>query len=210
MFVLRRAMTRRNMMNIHKLRVNPVGLANGAVRRVVTALIVLSATHAALAANCVEQPNLQIAQGGHWYYYKINSISHRKCWFLHQQQPSTESSAAEPRPAVEGDSSLSSFLSSLFDARQAGVSSAVTASAPSAEPVAAKRSTSPPDERRWLLRAKPARLSQVHQPELERGHQQDQIDSAQREALFERFLRWAAREGQAPFRQDAAGPSEAP
>jgi hypothetical protein len=208
MFVLRHAMTRRNMMNIHKLRVNRVGLAHGAVRRVVTALIVVSATHAALAANCVEQPNLQTAQGGHWYYYKINSITHRKCWFLHQQQPSTESSAAEPKPTVEGDSSLSSFLSSLFD-RQAGVSSAVTASAPSAEPVA-KRSTSPSYERRWLLRAKPARLSQVHQPELERGRQQDQIDSAQREALFERFLRWAAREGQAPFRQDAAGSSESP
>jgi hypothetical protein len=196
------------MMNIYKLRVSQACLADGSVQMVLAALIVLSATPAAVAANCVEQPKLQADQVGHWYYYRPSSLNHRKCWYLHQQQqPSTESSTAESKPAVEGDTSLSSFLSSLFDARQAGVSSAVTASAPSAEPVAVKKSTS---ERRWLLRAKQVRLSQVHQPELERGHQQYQFDSAQREALFESFLRWAAREGQAAFRGDAAGPSEAP
>ena len=197
-------------MDLYKLRVNPACLATGFVKMVLAALIVLSAAQAAFADNCVEQPNLQTAQGGHWYYYRLNSLSHRKCWYLHQHRPSTESSTADSKSTVEGDTSLSSFLSSLFDARQAGVSSAATATAPSAEAVAARKSISSSHESRWLWRAKQARLSQVHQPELERGHQQYQFDSAQREALFERFLRWAAREGQAPFRQDAAGPSEAP
>ena len=33
------------------------------------------------AGTCIEGPNLNAGQGGHWYY-RVDRINHRKCWYV--------------------------------------------------------------------------------------------------------------------------------
>ena len=33
------------------------------------------------AGACIEGPNLNAGQGGHWYY-RVDRINHRKCWYV--------------------------------------------------------------------------------------------------------------------------------
>jgi hypothetical protein len=125
-------------------------------------------------------------------------MNHRKCWYLQQQPQSTESSTAGSNTAVQGSPSFGSFLLSLLPGRPSAVSNVPqqnaatvgTPSVPGTEPVAAKKSA-PSSERRWVLRAKRSeRPAQADQIKL-RGEQK-YLDSAQRDALFQEFLRWAA------------------
>lgn len=169
-------------------------------------LIVLGATPTALAAGCVGQPNSQTVQDGHWYY-RQDPLNHRKCWFLQRQPPSTGSSTLESESTAAGAANLTSFLSSLFAIRKSAVSSgqqkeaaiAPTTPEPSADPVAPKKRSIPLHEHRGALNAKQAaRLIEIIQVQLEHQDQQLQLDPAQREALFEEFLRWTVRQEQAP------------
>jgi hypothetical protein len=190
MFVLRHALTRRTAMTIHTPRVRPVRPANAGVQSLLAVLIVLGATHGALAADCLEQPDLQKAQDGHWYH-RFDSINHRKCWYRKPQPPSAESSTVASNTTVEGTISFTSFLSSLLSGRPNAVSTlpqqqnaaaVATPSAPNADPGASKRNSLSYERRRLALRTK--------QPEGRGDHQYP--DPAQREELFEEFLRWAA------------------
>lgn len=182
-----------------------VRFVNATVEGVLAALIVFGSTHAvALAGNCGGQPNFHSVNDGHWYY-RLDALNHRKCWYLQQQPPSTGSSTAESNPSAGSATSLVSFLSSLFSARQSPVSDVpqsagvATVSAPNAEPSAPNKSTAPSYERRRVFRAKrPARLTQVYQLRWEHDDRQYQLDPAQREALFEEFLRWTTQQDQAP------------
>src|SRR5436189_6167574 len=58
-----------------------------------TALIILQTVVVLAADRCVTEPNLRAAQGGHWYY-RVDRVKNRKCWFLWQQD-------------VEGSSAIS-------------------------------------------------------------------------------------------------------
>jgi hypothetical protein len=65
----------------------------------VTALAALQAVVALAADDCVTKPNLGAPQGGHWYYH-VDTVKNRKCWFLRQEDvkgppaPSSGSSVA--------------------------------------------------------------------------------------------------------------------
>jgi hypothetical protein len=182
MFVPRHALTRSNMMSI--LARSPARLADAAIQRTLAALIILGAAPtASSAADCVERPNLQAAQDGHWYY-RVDLRNHRKCWYLQQQAPSGESSTAEPRSAEEGAKSVGSFFSTLL-ARQSAPQQDTAAAAPSAEPTVRRK-------HHWALHAKRAT-----EPQPDHADQQPRLDSTQREALFQKFLRWA-RQDQPP------------
>jgi hypothetical protein len=226
MLVPRHALTRSNLMNIRAPSVGPAHLANSIIqaslsgptwpherepkgRRIIlglrvrfagllAAFMVLGATPSAtLAAECVGQPRSQADQDGHWYY-RFDSLNHRKCWFLQQQPPSTGSSPAESDSTVA--MKLSSFFSSLLATRQSVVSTkpqqeaVIGATTPEsgADPIVPKRRTSSLHEKRWTLNAKRgARL-------MEHADEQPQLDQWQREALFDEFLRWTMRQEQAP------------
>jgi hypothetical protein len=191
------------MMHIHIPGVAPVRLAKAAAESLLAVVIVLGAIEAPLAADCLEQPKAQTVQAGRWYYWR-DAINHRKCWYLQQQSPSTDTPTAQYKTAVEGTTSLSSFLSSLFSARLSVVSSAppqqdaaTIAPAPSAGPGVPEKSSPSYERRRLVWRAKRTEgLAQVDQKKPGRGDQQ-YLDPAQREALFQEFLRWRAWQEQA-------------
>jgi hypothetical protein len=173
------------------------------------ALILLgTSAPAALATDCVGQPGLQAAQDGHWRYW-IDRPSHRKCWYLQRQSPSAGSSTSEPKPADAGATSFPSVFSSLVTAWQSAVSirpqpDAPTADAPtpSADQIAPKRSASASRGRHGAWHEKrAARLVQLRQPQWEHADQHQQLDPAQRDALFEEFLHWSVRQEHAPSLQ---------
>jgi hypothetical protein len=200
MFVLRHAPIGRSMMHIHTPNAPAVRSAKAAAQSLFVVLIVLAATRAPLAADCLEQPNLQTAQDGRWYYWR-DTLNHRKCFYLQQQTRSMETSTAQSKTVADGSVGLSSFLSSLFHSRLSFGSAAppqqdaaivATAPAPGAEPGSAKSSPSPSHEgRRFALRSKRAEApTQADQKKSVR--EQQYLDPARREALFQEFLRWAA------------------
>lgn len=179
--------------------------AKAAVQSLVAVVIVLGATHAPLAADCLEQPNSQTAQDGRWRYWR-DTVSHRKCWFLQQQTRSTETSTAQSTTAADGTVGLASFLVSLSGRlsavskalEQQDAATAATAPAPGAEPYGPKSSPAPSNERRRLaLRAKRAEGPTPADQKKSGRSEPQYLDPAQREALFQQFLRWAAWQDQA-------------
>ena len=59
------------------------------------AAVVLGANWAASAAGgCIEKPNQQIDQAGHWYYH-VDRERHRRCWFFETSEVTT-SPASSP------------------------------------------------------------------------------------------------------------------
>jgi hypothetical protein len=60
------------------------------------AAMLLGATWAALAAEgCIDKPDREVKQAGHWYYY-YDRVHHRRCWFFE-----TSEATVSPRPATE-------------------------------------------------------------------------------------------------------------
>jgi hypothetical protein len=59
------------------------------------ALIALWSSAAHGEKNCVTEPDLQAAQGGHWYY-RIDRASGRRCWFIGPPQATKVRRASQP------------------------------------------------------------------------------------------------------------------
>jgi hypothetical protein len=159
---------------------------------------------ALLAGDCVGQANLQAVQDGRWYY-RLDRLNHRKCWYLVTQRPSSESPAGESASALASPGNLIAFFSSVSAAWQDATSArpqqdpAIVAAAPaqSADPIAPKKRTFPRHyASRFVSNAKRAgRLIEPSTPSrLEHQDQQHQLDSARREALFEEYLHWASQQ----------------
>ena len=166
----------------------------------IAAILALSAAapQAALAADCVARPSLQAGEAGHWRY-RLDRLSHRKCWYVQAEPSTVEPSAAGSKPAGTEATSLASFFSSLVPAwqsiasirRQPDADAVATSPAPSIDTAAPRKSASV-SHRRTLEASRAARLAQSHQYHAERTDQQHQLDPAQREELFEEFLHWSA------------------
>ena len=166
------------------------------------AVIMLGTSPTALLAGaCVEQKNPRAVHDGHWYY-RLDPLNHRKCWYFVTQRPSSESPAGESAstPATSGD--LISLFSSLSAAWRDATSArppqdpAIVNAAPvqSGVAIAPKKSPSPPHyASRFAPNAeRAARLIELSTPSrLEHQDQQHQLDSARRDALFEEYLHWA-------------------
>jgi hypothetical protein len=160
------------------------------------ALIMLGATPTVAAAACVEQPNLQEASDGHWYY-RIDRLNHHRCWYLKQESPSAAPSPAESGINVANvTTSISSFFSAwkspVARGAQQDVASVAAAAEVSAESGAPKRGISAPAHSRHAdLKEREAERLRSNEPKPEHAEAKHELDPAQREALFEEFLRWS-------------------
>jgi hypothetical protein len=175
------------------------------------AAIMLGANCAALAADdCLAGPNRPPAQGGHWYY-RIDHVSNRKCWYLVEpgvQTPTAE--APDPQPASESrpQPTFGSFFSSLTGGFTSAGAQPDTANndartLPTARPgdprndeVAPGRQprvTRHPDAQAALI-PKQHRAAQARPPaEPADERSAPQLNQAARDALFQEFLRWKDR-----------------
>ncbi len=161
------------------------------------ALIMLGAgSKEVAAADCLEQPNVREADG-HWYY-RIDGLSHQKCWYVKRESQSAGSSLPEPAFTLASvPSSIASILmgrkSSASTGAQQDVATTAATSEPSTDTTAPKKSNSPTHRRRWALNERTGSGLRFQKQQLEHVDQQHDLDPVQREKLFEDFLRWSTR-----------------
>jgi hypothetical protein len=151
--------------------------------------IMLGAGHAALAADdCLAGPSRPPAQGGHWYY-RLDHVNNRTCWYRVEPEVRTPTAAApQPQPSLEAAPlpSLSSFFSSL----SAGFAGATTGTQPDTTGDPRIVQTGRPD-----AAAKPQRPTHT-KPLAEHADEGSAapLGQAERDALFQEFLRWRERQ----------------
>jgi hypothetical protein len=158
------------------------------------------------ASDCVAEPNRAPAQGGHWYYH-IDRATGRKCWHLTETDPPAgpqtapapvpvQAVPAQPAPGAAAQPPFSSFFSSLtsgFTTASVGATQPDTAirdprgtvtglpEAPKVDQVAPRR--------RQRADAKPAPSPKpANQPRAA------SLSPAERDALFQEYLRWKERQ----------------
>lgn len=162
-------------------------LVSAAFFAILSMLITLGMTGRVSAdSECVEYPDRESAQGGHWYYH-YDREKNRKCWHLEAIAPRTRDVAlpqADQKDTVTTPT-ISSVLSSLFRGW-------LVAPAGSTPPVAAA------GEPR-IIQSDPTKLLTIEdiaqpQPDIpeERAEprQVTRLTRAQRRALFEEYLKW--------------------
>jgi hypothetical protein len=180
-----------------------VGLIAGAVT--------LAADYPALATDdCLASPNQQLAPGGHWYYH-TDRATNRKCWYLGAsgaQTPAAET--PQPQPTVEAtpQPTFGSFFSLMglpppatapqSDTPNSAGRNGEAARSDDSRNVAAPapRPARRPDSQAALT-PKPRRPPPARPP-VGRADEQpaSPSDQAERDALFQEFLRWKDRKSQ--------------
>src|ERR1700683_1865405 len=65
----------------------------------------LLTNNAVAADNCAGAPGAAAPKGQHWYY-RVDSVNHRKCWYLHAIVPLAARAASESRAAASESASL--------------------------------------------------------------------------------------------------------
>jgi hypothetical protein len=95
------------------------------------------AVRAAGADNCLEKPNLQATEGGHWYY-RVDRPTHRKCWYQAGSGTRVASAAArqvpqqaKPSPSASQPPRIIAWLSEIAASVTGANSSAANSSAAS-------------------------------------------------------------------------------
>ena len=186
-------------------RVHPLMIAVFAGSLVVAA--VLSQSGAALAAGqCIEKPNRQIDQAGHWYYH-VDRVHHRKCWYLEASEAMVRpASSPDPTPAPIADIKPSWFSRLATGLEQTFSSEAHQNSISDDLSTVAKTPSSKPRKTVKVARKERSRMAPL--PETNGAANaawQDQLlsqapEKAEKEtpvltpadhgALFENFLQW--------------------
>jgi hypothetical protein len=193
------------------------------------ASIVDGTVRAAGADTCLEKPNLQATEGGHWYY-RVDRPTHRKCWYQAGSGTRVVSAAprqvpqqAKPSPSSSQPPKIIAWLSEIAASVTGANSSAANSSAANssasvtgavsvkADEDAVARDTSidqaSPRGRRWK-HSKPKelplpRLAQEEPLELlywpEAEVTTPPSDPEYREALYQEFLRWQERRSIKPW-----------
>jgi hypothetical protein len=170
---------------------------------VLAAATMLGTSHATLAADdCLTGPTRAPAPGGHWYYH-LDRASDRKCWYLVEPpSPAPLAQAPQlqfaPEPAAQpAQPGLGSFFSALGFPTTPQPNT--TGDARIAQPAPAddlKNGEAPPARQsRVTLASKPRRLVHLRPPA---EHIEDRpaapLNQAERDALFEEFLKWRERQ----------------
>jgi hypothetical protein len=176
------------------------------------AAILLGANRGARAGDdCLAGPNRAPAPGGHWYYH-LDRASNRKCWYVMEPQTrSPTAQAAEPQPAPDPvpqppQATFGAFLSSLgFPGTQPNTAGDVRVAQP-APADDLKSDLAAPARRPRMMRypdAEAARAAKPHRqaharPPAEHADEGSAppLSQAERDALFQEFLRW--RESRTP------------
>jgi len=174
---------------------------------------------ASAAGECIGKPDREVNQAGHWYYY-VDRVNHRRCWFFEKSQTATSPSPpADRAPAPNADSQQSWFSRftagwakpSYSEPQQTSISAFTSEpqqnSIPDTSGIATK-ATSPKHPRtskivrqeRSQTEPPPAtsgvasterRDQLVPQRTAEKDEKQPpQLTDADRQALFDDFLKW--------------------
>jgi hypothetical protein len=182
------------------------------VLAVFVGLIMLGGNRPVLAADdCLAGPSRPPAPGGHWYYHR-DRASDRKCWYLVEpaaRAPTAEATqpAPEPPPQPVSQPGFGSFFSSL----SAGFPGPANGTQPVAStPDARSPQAAPADDPRNAEAAPPHDLHPAHRPaalaalapkprQPTHARPPDEQaagtpDQAERDALFQEFLRWRERQ----------------
>jgi hypothetical protein len=177
-------------------------------------VIMLESDFATLAADdCLAGPNRPPhRQGGHWYY-RVDHAANRKCWYL--VEPAARGPAAdapEPQPASEAAPQLT--FGSIFSAFAAGFPRATAGAQPDPTTGDARiTQTARPDDPRndaiapgrspriarrpdavAALVPKPRRPAHARPPAEHADEQAVPPAQAERDALFQEFLKWRQRQ----------------
>jgi hypothetical protein len=178
---------------------------------VLAAAIMLGANCAALAADdCLAAPNRSPAPGGHWYYHP-DRASDRKCWYLVEPagpapvaQPSVAQAPPEPNPPP-AQPLFGSFFSSLsagFTPTPNTTGDARVAQPASADDLKTGAAPEPGRPPHMALAAKQHRSVRLQEkgspvrPPAEHAEARPaaSLDQAERDALFEEYLKWRERQ----------------
>jgi hypothetical protein len=163
--------------------------------------IALSTNWALASAGCVSQPNNQLAQGGHWYY-RVDRVNDRKCWYLASTTGMIEAPELGPSPRAMTFSSFLSLLSGdLLGAKAIGVQdddpSSGTRSLPT-HPNDLKHGDA--SRMKWSRVARHSDFAKVISTS-KQSHVGPRVvgmdrplDQAERDRLFAEFLHWSARQ----------------
>ena len=176
------------------------------------AAVVLGANWAASAAGgCIEKPNQQIDQAGHWYYH-VDHERHRRCWFFETSEVTTSpasspdqvlSANADSQPAwfsqlAAGLAQTFSFErqqnSAIDDSNTASntITKASSPKHPKTNKMAAKKRSRIVrlTETTGVARAESGDQS-LPQSASERNEiHSPQLTAADRDALYQEFLKW--------------------
>jgi hypothetical protein len=170
--------------------------------------VVLGANWAASAAGgCIEKPNQQIDQAGHWYYY-TDREHHRRCWFF-------ETSEVTTSPALSPDQALSANADSQpswFSRFAAGLAQTVPSetqknNAPDNSNTVMKSTSPKHPKTNKIAKKERSRIVPIRETtgvaSSERGDQLQrqstpernetqppQLTAADRDALYQEFLKW--------------------
>lgn len=172
-------------------------------------LTVVGLNGAVLAAGtCIQEPNLNAGQGRHWYY-RVDRLNHRKCWYVMETGPKTQVDLPmEPTPSPTSPVNLTLF--SWFTSLGAGLPGSASAGMqPSSAPESRVPSAAPRGNMNVVHAAPNERSRSARPPETkgaataERNQQSsrssaehaEQVnaqppDQAAQDALFLEFLRW--------------------
>jgi hypothetical protein len=184
-------------------RTNP--LARAVYGSSLAAAVVFGANWAASAAGgCIAKPNEQIDQAGHWYYH-VDRMHHRRCWFFETSEATT-SSPSSPAPVSSQNadspslwfSRLAEGLAQTFSDPQkqntavdelSTVTKATSPRHPKIDKIARKERPQIAPLPETTGRATAKQGDQLGpQPTAERNEVYS--TAADREALFQEFLRW--------------------
>ncbi len=178
-----------------------------------TAIMPSANTATRAAADCLAEPNHAPAPGGHWYY-RLDRVNDRKCWYLVEpasQAPSQTPMAEEPPPAAVAppQPTFGSFFSTLSTGFPG--STVATPADPGGDMRALQ--TGPADDLKGDGAATTGQPRMLRRPELQaaptpkphrpahvqlRSEQAAErpagpLNQAERDALFQEFLRWRDR-----------------
>jgi hypothetical protein len=161
-------------------------------------------TAASAAADCLESPDLHVAQPGHWSYYTDRSLN-RRCWHFDPAEAPAPAQAAAPAPAVNEDP-LSRFAASLSQTFSPPPPQPQQNSIPDSSGEALQTiSPKPAKPARTVRREQPKiapppttngaataeRHDQSRQPAAENNEKRDPpINVTEREILFQDFVKW--------------------
>jgi hypothetical protein len=156
--------------------------------------------------DCLAGPNRPPAQGGHWYY-RLDRAKNRQCWYLVEpaaQTPTAQAAQPQPAPDPTPQRTLDSFFSSLsssFTGSTTGSQPDTASDARIMQPAhpddletdGASRGRQPRRVRRpdsqaalALKQHRPAHA----RPLAEHAEERPPLNQAERDALFQEFLRW--------------------
>jgi hypothetical protein len=157
-------------------------------------VIMLGTNCAALAADdCLAGPSRPPAQGGHWYY-RVDRINNRKCWYLVEpagQTPTAEAAEPQPSPPPAPQPTFGSFFSSLTG----GSTGSTSATQPDTLNSDARVQTANPLELKKAALAPKPHQSPRARPPAEHADERGvpPLNQTERDALFQEFLHWKDR-----------------